>query len=129
VILPDTSAWVEYFRATGSATHVRVRALVGSQRVATTGPVVMELLAGTPTDSDRVRVRRMAAACEWLPAGDPDDYLQAAAIYRACRRGGENIRATIECVIAAVAIRAGAEVLHHNRDFDAIARHAPLAVA
>lgn len=35
----------------------------------------------------------------------------------------------IDYVIAAVAIREHAEVLHHDRDFDAIARHTPLQLA
>ncbi|MGI8904565.1 MAG: PIN domain-containing protein [Solirubrobacteraceae bacterium] len=50
-------------------------------------------------------------------------------MYRACRRGGETIRTMLDCVIAAVAIREHAELLHHDRDFDAIARHTPLRLA
>lgn len=68
----------------------------------------------------------MALSCRLLPARDPDDYLVAATIYRACRRAGETIRTMLDCVISAVAIREGAQILHHDRDFEAIARHAPL---
>jgi predicted nucleic acid-binding protein len=32
-----------------------------------------------------------------------------------------------DCLIAAIAIRSGAELLHQDADFEAIARHAPLA--
>ncbi len=131
MILPDTSAWVEYFRATGSTVHLQVRALLGSkfEHVATTSLVVMELAAGIRTSSELRGVQRMTVSCRLLRTGDPDDYLNAATIYRACRRGGETIRTMIDCVIAAVAIREHAEVLHHDRDFDAIARHTPLQLA
>ncbi len=133
MILPDSSAWVEYFRATGSAVHLQVRALLGSNSetndVATIGLVVMELAAGTRTSAELSNVKRMTVSCRLLRVGDPDDYLQAATIHQACRRGGETIRTMIDCVIAAVAIREQAEILHHDRDFDAIARHAPLQLA
>jgi predicted nucleic acid-binding protein len=33
-----------------------------------------------------------------------------------------------DVLIAAVALRSGATVLHRHRDFDAIARHSPLLV-
>ena len=45
--LIDTSAWVEYLRATGSAADAAVTQLVeGSAPIAITEPVIMELLAG-----------------------------------------------------------------------------------
>jgi predicted nucleic acid-binding protein len=51
VILIDTSAWVEYFRATGSAAAVNVRTLLanGAKDVAICEPVAMEILAGAAT--------------------------------------------------------------------------------
>ena len=44
MILADTSAWVEYDRATGSAADRRVAALIDAGGpLATTEPVVMEV--------------------------------------------------------------------------------------
>ncbi len=129
MILADTSAWIEYMRATESPAHVRLRELVTSGELATTGPVVMEVMAGARHDLDPRRLRRMLATPAPLPAVDPTDYLHAARVYRACRTGGETIRSHLDCLIAAVAIRHRAEILHHDRDFDAIARHTPLVLA
>ena len=43
MVLVDTSAWVEFFRATGSAVHHRVRGdLAGSAPLATTDVVVVD---------------------------------------------------------------------------------------
>ena len=47
MILADTSAWVEYDRASGSAVDLRISALIDSEGpLSVTQPVVMEVLAG-----------------------------------------------------------------------------------
>jgi predicted nucleic acid-binding protein len=50
----------------------------------------------------------------------------AAAVHRACRRGGETVRNLTDCLIAVAALRLGAPLLHRDRDFEAIARHTSL---
>ena len=61
-------------------------------------------------------------------ATDPAHYDEAARLYRRCRREGETVRRMIDCLIAAVAIGAGVAVLHHDDDFDVLARHTELDV-
>jgi predicted nucleic acid-binding protein len=39
---------------------------------------------------------------------------------------GVTIRSSVDCLIAACAIRNGLPILHSDRDFDAIARFTPL---
>jgi predicted nucleic acid-binding protein len=130
MILADTSAWVEYLRATGSPVHRRMRQLIDADAgVATTDVVVMELLAGATKDEQLTKVRRMLLPFEHLPVDPLDDFETAADLYRQCRRGGETIRTLLDCLVAAVALRTGAAVLHHDRDFDAIARQTPLQIA
>jgi hypothetical protein len=63
-----------------------------------------------------------------LAVGGLATYETAAEIYRLCRKSGESIRNATDCLIAAVAIRDGAEVLHRDADFEAIARHTSLRV-
>lgn len=59
----DTWAWVEYLRATGSATDRMLTELLGEQaELATTDVVLMELLAGARTDAERDDLRRRADA-------------------------------------------------------------------
>jgi len=125
--LIDTSAWVHYLRATGSETHRRVRQLVESDvTVYTTEVVLMEILAGARDEAQVARLRRLLARCEFVAVQGLDDFQQAAALYRRCRRAGETVRALIDCVIAAVAIRADLAVLHADRDFETLARHTEL---
>lgn len=130
VILVDTSAWVEFLRATGSPAHLSLRtALHEGAELACTDVVVMEVLAGARDDEDRDRLRRLLHGQEFLAVDGPADYEQAAELYRLCRRGGETPRKLTDCLIAAVAIRNDAELLCEDADFPAIARHAPLRLA
>lgn len=130
MILIDSSAWVEFLRATGSPVHLRLRAaLQADVELASTDVVVMEVLAGARDERDRDELRRLLYGCTLLAVQGPCDYEDAAELYRACRRGGETPRKLTDCLIAAVAIRNDAELLHADADFLAIARHTPLRLA
>lgn len=130
MILADTSAWVEYLRATGSPVHLRMRQLVGdATELRVTDVVVMEVLAGAGSDERAVRLRRLLDRFELVAVEGLADFEAAAEIYRRCRQQGETVRALTDCLIAAVAVRAGAAILHRDRDFDVISRHAPLTLA
>jgi predicted nucleic acid-binding protein len=127
VILVDSSAWVEFLRASGSRAHLRLRAaLENGVDLASTDVIVMEILAGARDDPDRDRLRRLLYGLEFLPVEGPADYEHAAELYRLCRSGGETPRKLTDCLIAAVAIRNDAELLCEDADFLAIARHSPL---
>lgn len=129
MILADTSAWVEFLRGTGSDVHIRLRGLLERDELATTDVVLMEVLAGARDDVHRERLRGLLARCEFLSTHGPRDYEDAAELYRACRRAGLTVRALTDCLIATVAMSANIALLHADRDFDAIARHAPLQLA
>jgi len=130
VILADTSAWIEYLRDTGTRPHLVLRDLIKDDKPhLTTDAVLMEVLAGARHERGLSASRALLARCELLATESPTDYERAADIYRTCRRGGATIRNLTDCLIAAAALRAGAAVLHADRDFDVIARFAPLEIA
>ena len=127
MILVDSSAWIEYQRATGSGADRRLTAAIDAREpLATTGIVVLEILAGARDEQQARELRRLLDRCEFLPLEEPSDHEAAAALYRACRREGTTIRRLPDCLIATVAIRVGCALLHQDADFDAIARHARL---
>ena len=127
MILVDTSAWVEFQRATGSPADTRLTAAIErGEELATTGQVVLELLAGARDERHASNLRRLLDRCRFLSLEEPSDHEAGAALYRACRRGGSTIRRLPDCLIAAVAIRAGTPVLAQDTDFEAIARHSAL---
>jgi predicted nucleic acid-binding protein len=127
VILADSSAWVEVYRGTGSPVHLTMRRLLRRRsELCVTETVVMEMLATTRPEEQLAEVRRRLLSFPMLQVGGLETFERAAMIQRACRAGGETVRSMTDCLIAAVAIRDGATLLHADRDFDTIARHTPL---
>jgi predicted nucleic acid-binding protein len=97
--------------------------------VATTEVVMMELLAGPTTQDGLVQLRRLLLRFQLLPVEGLADYEAAADLYRRCRAGGETVRKLTDCLIAVVAIRNEATLLHRDHDFEVIARHTTLRLA
>ena len=126
MILIDTSAWVEFLRDTGSAVCTRVDELLDSD-IATCHPIRMELLAGARDEGHLNDLRGLLARGVLVPT-EATDYEEAAALSRRCRRGGETVRKMIDCLIAAIAIRADLPILHADTDFDVLARHSALQI-
>jgi predicted nucleic acid-binding protein len=124
MIMIDTSAWIEFLRDTGSKVCNTVEELLGTD-LAICDAISMEVLAGARDEQHLAQLRGLLARAVLVPIV-PEDYDQAAALYRACRRNGETVRKLIDCLIAAVAVRSRMPVLHADADFTALARHTPL---
>jgi predicted nucleic acid-binding protein len=127
VILADTSAIVAYLRADEGPADIAVTRLIerGSPP-STTEPVVLEVLAGVRSPAELRQVRRFLYTLDVVPVVGLDDHERAAELYRRCRARGVTIRSLFDCLIAAVAIRVGAAVLHDDHDFDTLAAHTDL---
>jgi predicted nucleic acid-binding protein len=126
-VIVDTSVWIELFTASESTADLwlteRVRA---DLPIVVPEVVLMELLIGT-TDESRAALRRQRLqrfVIEPLaPVRDAED---AAAIHRECRRHGHTVHSTIDCLVAAMALRLEVAVAHRDRDFADIAAHCGL---
>ena len=124
MVLVDTSVWIEVFRR---SPRVQLEAVVDFDEIVTCLPVIQEVLQGFTAEPAFLRARESMLAFPIVetPLGR-DVWLQAVDLYRSGRRLGLTIRSSVDCLIAACAIRHQLEVLHHDRDFDAIARVSPL---
>jgi predicted nucleic acid-binding protein len=119
MILVDTSAWVEFDRATGSAIDSRLTGLIADEEgIAVTEPVVMELLAGARDAARERDLRRLMSRFALLRFDAAVDFDAAARIYRTCRRSGVTPRGMIDCMIASVAMRNNASLLTADSDLD-----------
>lgn len=127
MILVDSSAWIEFLRGTGSPVNRRVRELLETEFV-TCEPVRMEVLAGGRDDQHLAELRGILNRGT-LVATESEDFEVAASLYRVCRRNGTTPRRLVDCLIAAIAIRAGASILDADADFEAIAAHTALELA
>jgi predicted nucleic acid-binding protein len=127
VILADTSAWVEFDRATGSAVDTRLTQLISrGDDLAITEPVVAEVASGARTDEREHALRRLLTRFHLLPFDSVADFDGAVTIYRRCRQVGVTPRGLLDCMIAAVALRHDVPVLAYDIDLARIAQVMPL---
>ncbi len=123
MILVDTSAWVEFDRATGSAVDARLTDLItDTDDVAVSEPVVMEVIAGARDDRRAHELRRLMDRFTLLRFDAAVDFDGATRVYRTCRRSGVTPRGMVDCMIAAVALRFGARLLTADADLLHVAR-------
>lgn len=124
MVLVDTSVWIESFRRNHP---LRLEDVVDFDDVVTCLPVIQEVLQGF---SDERAYRLAREAMFALPIVESpltgEVYEEAVALYRSSRRQGHGIRSSVDCLIAACALRHGLEVLHRDRDFALLAEVAPL---
>ena len=91
--------------------------------VVTCLPVVQEVLQGFTSDPAFRSARDAMLALPMIESPVSERvYLEAVDLYRRARRAGITVRSGADCLIAACAIRHGLTVLHHDRDFPALAR-------
>jgi len=126
VVLVDTSVWIEAF---ANPPRIKFERLIDIDEIVTCLPVYQEVLQGFRDEFAYRRARTAMAALPMLESplshAVVDD---AVGLYRAARRAGLTIRSRIDCLIAACALRSDIEILHVDRDFDLLARVAPLRV-
>ena len=124
-LLVDTSVWIELFRR---APNAAMAELAGElDRVVTCLPVIQEVLQGFGDESlyRSARIAMYTLPCVESPLTAPviDD---AVDLYRRARRAGITVRSSVDCLIAACALRHQLTVVHCDRDFTALATIAPL---
>ncbi|MCU0267486.1 MAG: PIN domain nuclease [Acidimicrobiales bacterium] len=130
MILVDTSAWVEYDRASGSSVERRLTELITTAGpIAASEPVLVEVLAGARDPRRERQLRRLLTSFGWLPVDPVADFEGAASVYRACRRAGVTPRGLVDCLIVNVALRHDVELLAVDGDFTRIAGVLPLRLA
>jgi predicted nucleic acid-binding protein len=124
VLLVDTSAWIEVFR---KPARIDVARWLDLDEIVTCLPVIQEVLQGF---TDEAAFRTAHEAMLSLPVVESplgaSVFEEAVALYRTARRSGLTIRSGVDCLIAACALRHALTVVHVDRDFDLLARVAPL---
>lgn len=125
MILIDTSIWISLLSKRPS----RVIPAEKLPFLATCPPIVQEVLQGVRDPSAHRNLRSglhaLTIFCDPMPL---EIFEEASQIYRDGRTQGFTVRSSIDCLIAAVALRHDLLVWHQDRDFDLIARYRPLRV-
>jgi predicted nucleic acid-binding protein len=119
MILVDTSVWIETFRARNP---LDLESVISFDEVVTCLPVIQEVLQGF---SDERAFRAAREAMLALPVVESPLSCrvveEAVDLYRSARRRGLTARSSVDCLIAACALRNGLPVLHRDRDYPLLA--------
>jgi len=124
-VLVDTSAWISFFAKSGyPEIKELLKSLLDEDRVATAGPIVLEILQGCRSVKERQRMEELFRALHWLITEEHHWY-QAGQTAFALRRQGITVSA-VDALIATLAESHGCPLLHRDTDFKHIARHTGL---
>ena len=126
MVLVDTSVWVEFFR---KPARIDLPAVVDLDEVVTCLPVLQEVLQGFREEAAFTLARDAMLALPMVEAPLRQEvFEEAVGLYRRARAVGLTVRSSVDCLVAACALRHGLTVLHHDRDFGFLAKVSPLRV-
>ena len=129
MILVDTSVWIDFLRGEVSLYRKALHHLIQEERDICLADICLtEILQGI---SNNLQFNKTKDYLLGFPIYEPsgiETFIEAAHVYRKCRKQGTSIRSTIDCIIAAIAIENDLELFHKDRDFDIISRYTKLRV-
>ncbi len=125
MILPDSSAWIDYLRGLDTPARPALRAAIRDGLAVLCEPVWAEVTRGARDDRQQETIQRALVAAPMIPT-TREDWENATTIGRITSRRGIVIRSFMDCLIAAIAVRSDATVLHSDVDFERIASVFPL---
>jgi hypothetical protein len=128
MIVVDTSVLIDYLK--GDATPAVERLVqIEADEIPFHIPVIcfQEILQGARSRSEwRVLDEYLSSQRLLVPESPVELHREAGRIFFDGRRRGLTIRSTVDCLIAAQTLQAGATLLHDDSDFDHIAKLRPL---
>lgn len=120
MLLVDTSVWIEIFR---TPSPLPISNVGDIEEFVTCLPVLQEVLQGFRDEAAFRTAKESMLAFPIVESPLRFDVVEeAVALYRSARRTGLTIRSSVDCLIAACALRHGLTVVHRNRDYPVIAR-------
>lgn len=129
MILVDSSVWIAFFNGSeGSAVSTLEELIDNEQDVYLSDYILTEVLQGFRDEGEYEVARRCLVRFPSARLRDRDSYIEAAQIYRRCRKQGITIRNTADCIIAYTAIENDLYLFHQDIDFDRIASVCPLKI-
>ncbi len=129
MIVADSSAWIEFFNATGSWQGLHLRASLREETVIVGDLVLCEVLRGFRDDAQAARAKAAMQKCALRRMVDFDVASDAAMHFRYLRGKGLTIHKTIDLLIGTFCLHNDLPLLHADRDFDVMQRELGLRVA
>lgn len=129
MIVVDSSVWIDQFRGDDTRAVNSLNRFTDEAHDILIGDIVLvEVLRGARDDEHAAWIeRRLRRFTIESMLGD-SIAVRSARNYRMLRGRGITIRSTIDVVIATFCVERGHDLLHDDRDFDAMAPHIGLTV-
>lgn len=125
-LLLDTTIWIDYLNGKMNGfTSCLHDYLINDYSLCITPTVIQELLQGIKKDSQYPVIKNLVVEIDILKMDVIDAAMGASVFYRSIRKKGVTFKSTV-CLIAQYAIRFKVEMVHRDKDFDAIARYTKL---
>ena len=128
MVIVDTSAWIEYLR--GGLPHVvkKVDLCLEQDLVGIGDLVYCEVVQGIRSPRERREVSTLLLSLPQLDMVGFSMAEKSAANYRLLRSKGVTVRKTIDVLIGTFCAEHGLQLIHHDSDFDLMAKHIGLDV-
>ena len=118
MIIVDTSVWIDFLKGVNSPQRHTLHKLIEEEEdISITEIILTEILQGIKEEREFRAIKNYLLE---LPIHKPkgiETYVNAANIYRDCRKKGKTVRKTVDCVIAAICIENRLPLLHKDNDF------------
>ena len=122
--LVDTSVWLAVFR---QRSPFRIEDAIEFEEIVTCLPVIQEVLQGFREERSFRTARDAMLAFPVVESPMEESlFLEAVELYGSARRQGITIRSSVDCLIAACALRHDLPVLHNDRDYGLLGEISPL---
>ena len=128
MVIVDTSAWIESFRGGVARVVKKVDQCLEQDLVGIGDLVYCEVMQGIRSARDRSEVSTLLLS---LPQFDMVGFAiaeKSASNYRLLRSKGVTVRKTIDVLIGTFCAEHGLQIVHHDSDFDLMAKHIGLHI-
>ncbi|MGO9756238.1 MAG: PIN domain-containing protein [Roseiarcus sp.] len=130
MIVVDSSVWIARFRGVANTAADKFEEIEEAEadEILVGDLVMLELLQGARSDAHAAFIEQRLREFRVEAMLDAGLAAIAARNFRFLRGRGVTLRKTADLIIATFCIERGHALLHDDRDFDAVARHLPLAI-
>ena len=123
MVMVDTSAWIEYFRGGLPRIVNKVDLCLAQELVGIGDLVYCEVMQGVRSPREKGEVSALLLSLPQFEMVGFSMTEKSASNYRLLRSKGVTVRKTIDVLIGTFCAEHGLQLIHHDSDFDLMAKH------
>lgn len=128
MLLVDSSVWIDYFNGVRNNETDYLDVALGETEIIVGDLIYLEVLQGFRLERDFHIGRRLLDSLSFRALGGKENALRGARLFRTLRSKGITVRKTVDVLIASFCIGEKLQLLHRDRDFEALEAYCGLRV-